>query len=141
MPYSIEEMAPRETRKTRDIQITRPDDGLKFTLTITYFPNRLTQEPIVIADDDPLLETLEDGEDPDSLKDAIAFCDIVAEWDVTGAGLVNRRGEPLANPAEVIPLEPRLVRSVPIWIRRGIFDGIRGIEFPNENGSRRSRRR
>lgn len=134
---SLEKIAARDETKQRTLKLKSPE-GVNFDATVTYFPNRLTAEPVELTEEQDDAEEDESGRA--SMRDAISFAEIIDDWDITGP-VRSRTGEVLVERDAPIPLEPRILRCVPLWIRVAIIDAIRNIEFPNRNGSRNSRRR
>lgn len=134
---SLEKIAARDETKERTLKLKTPE-GANFDATVTYYPNRLTAEPVQLTDEQD--EAEEDDAGRASMRDAISFAEIIADWDITGP-VKSRTGEVLVERDAPIPLEPAILRCVPLWVRVAIIAAIREIEFPNRNGSRSSRRR
>lgn len=149
MPIYLDELAPRDLKKTTTIRVTttkvEPDGTERevgFDIPVTYYPNRITGQARTIADDHPLLAGEEDDSGRDLMRQAIFFCDIVQSIDI--AGEVRDLDGALiegTSATTLIPVEPRIIRHLPTWTRLGILRGIGEAENPNPNGSRRSRRR
>lgn len=139
MPTYLDEISPRSLTKTRTITFTN-SEGREFPIEVTYRPNMLTSEPLRLRDDDPLLADEEDDAGRDSMREAISLCEVVVGSDLVGP-LTNRAGETVVERDAPIPWEPKIIRCLPLVVRVAIIQGIREIEFPNANGSRRSRRR
>ena len=134
---SLEKIAARDETKERTLKLSTPA-GDAFTATVTYYPNRLTAEPVQLTEEQADAEEDEAGRA--SMRDAISFAEIIADWDITGP-VKSRAGHALVERDDPIPLEPEILRCVPLWVRVAIIAAIRDIEFPNRNGSRSSRRR
>ena len=147
---SISEVSRPDERKRVTMHLTNPmhPAGKKFPLDIEFFLNRVTGEPIP---EEVVQKYLRDhGEEDDdeespsftNLRNALAFCDIVASWDLTGPLTDRWTGETLVESDEdVIPLEPRMVRLLPAWLTNQVSRELSELVNPNRNGSRRSRRR
>lgn len=134
---SLEKIAARDETKERSLKLKTPD-GTNFDATVTYYPNRLTAEPVQLTEEQE--EAEEDEAGRASMRDAISFAEIIADWDITGP-VRSRTGAVLVERDAPIPLEPAILRCVPLWVRVAIIAAIREIEFPNRTGSRSSRRR
>jgi hypothetical protein len=134
---SLEKIAARDETKERTLKLKTPE-GDNFDATVTYYPNRLTAEPVELTDEQD--EAEQDDTGRASMRDAISFAEIIGDWDITGP-VKSRTGEVLVERDAPIPLDPKILRCVPLWLRVDIINAIRNIEFPNRNGSRNSRRR
>lgn len=136
---SIAEVASRDATKTITVPLDAPGVKVTFPVSVTYYPNRLTLEPVDLPEPEEGEPEAEES-DRTSLRNAASFCDMVASWDLTGP-LANRRGEEVV-PADVpIPMRPEVIRCVPSWITVQVTQAVMDREFPNRTGARASRRR
>lgn len=141
---SLNEVARRDEIKAKTLHLENPS-GAKFTLDVEFYINRVTTEPLGDVDLSPYLdegEIVDDlsNEDVTSLRNAIEFCEIIARWDLTGP-LVNRADKTVIAEGALIPLAPRMVRLVPLWLRILIVTRLMESLNPNPSSSRNSRRR
>lgn len=136
MPISLEQFAPRDERKAVTLRLDAPT-GTKFPVEVEFYVNRLTSEPVKMDEPD---DDDEDETGRTALRNAQAFCDIVASWDLLGP-VYSRTGETLVERDAPVPLEPHVVRCVPMWFTSEITSKLIDLAFPNRSGSRGSRRR
>lgn len=110
-------------------------------VNVGYYPNRLTTEQDDEDEPDFAAETEDGSLSPAAPAWDVAFCDFMAEWDVTGE-LPTKRGEvvPGTGAGIPVPLDPYVTQYIPLWFKQGIQSGCLEHEFPSRNGSRRSRR-
>lgn len=91
------------------------DLGFSDPLVVTYYPNRITTERTSLNGTSSAEER--------AAHDASAFCDIFAAWDLTGP-LINHAGETVVAESDVIPLEPDMIRLIPIGFRLQIMTAL-----------------
>lgn len=143
---SFSEVSRLDEKKRVTLHMTNPS-GLKFSIDVELFLNRVTGEPIpeeVVQK--YVRETGEEDDETDeseftTIRNALGFCEFVASWDMTGPMKDRWTGEEIVAADEVIPLEPRIVRRLPAWLTNGINAKMVELVNPNRNGSRPSRRR
>lgn len=167
---SIHDVANPEATKDAVVTVTNPNNE-KFRIAITFYPNRVrrmtqskkngrnghgddtsllhslaTASDVLSVDDDEDEEAFDPLErvrkqNEDSLLEAAAgFCDMYVKWDLSGP-LLNGDDEIIVPEGEIIPLEAKYVRWVPLWLRGDINDGVQEILFPSLKELRGSRRR
>ena len=140
---SLDTIADRDQRRHAKLQLENPD-GVRFTMEVEFHVNRVTTEHVEV-DIAPYFEEGETEDDLDeseiaAIRNAVGFCDMVPVWDLSGP-LKNRAGETVIERDQPIPMEPRYVRLVPLWLTNAITQKLLEIVNPNRTSSRRSRKR
>lgn len=137
MTTTLREIAAADETVDRTLHLQNPK-GLRFSLDVTFYTNRVDGAPDVDDDSDDLSD--EDETERTAQRLAEEFCtDIVAAWDLEGP-MLNRRGEEVIGPG-VVALEASVIRLLPPWLVQAVREKFYDLLFPNRNGSRRGRRR
>lgn len=123
---SIQQLAPRDETAEHDV-VFNTRHG-RMTVNVTFYPNRITAEPVIIEDAEAKKE---DQLGQTSFRNAQAFCQFVRSWDLTGP-VFDRKGEQLVDDDAPVPLEPRIIRMIPATVTNKITEEIVAIARPNE---------
>lgn len=142
---SILDLANPDETKTIHVPLTLRD-GSKRPFQVTYYPNKLTMEPVKLRPKDAPADGDDDGDDADdetgktSLRNATSFADMLEGWELTGP-IYNREGVEVVAAGAPVPIAPLVIRCVPTWLTSQVTTGIMAVEFPDPKGSRTSRGR
>jgi hypothetical protein len=137
--FRIGQIAPRSEVTERIFDL----NGHK--TKVAYYRNKITLESDIgelesilsqfpEREDESLSETAKRN-DAQQFKAAKDLCDLVVRWDWEGL-LENKKGETIIAEGEPIPLDPQIVRLIPIRLTQGLNQAIVRRELGGNDGSR-----
>jgi hypothetical protein len=136
VPFSIGDVAPKNKTKPATFRLFDEKTDVE------YYPNRITLEGAT----DDTFDGVEDDGDEDrpelsaderaALRSARNLCYLIHSWDWVGK-IESRDGTVVVDQGEPVPIDPEVVRLIPVRITKALSDAIVEKELGNRSKPRR----
>jgi len=136
---SMEELAPHDEIRSFSVSIKGKHGGEVKKLPVTYYPNRVTVEPLEFQLSDEESEELTERQ-ISAIESSMIICHYLHSWDLAGP-VKNNLGVEVVGAGQPVPLDPRIVQCLPLAINLAVINQLTEHVNPNERESRNSRRR
>jgi hypothetical protein len=136
---SVQDIAPRDDVRFLNVKIKNDHGVVMKEIPVEYFRNRITLAGVKFRPTDEDIERYTEAE-LDNIEAATTMCTYVKSWDIEGE-LYDNEGNLIVPKGELVPLDPRVARFLPMLIILQVMNQVTEDALPNQRGSRNERRR